>query len=447
MKAFRSSPAFRALVFLYLAVFLVMLVLTALTPMLADDYSYCFSWADNRRITSPLQIPASMAVHRQLTNGRVVAHALVQLILLAPKAVFSVLNACLAVFLFLLFARYTRAENDKRRLLLLLLGALLLFNELPAFGQVVLWLDGAVNYGWGMVFFLLFLLPYAEAFLGRERKKSLFRDLAFLLFAPLVGAYSENGSLAMLFAALCLTLLTALREKRLTWQAPAGLLLGVLGYCFLMSAPATRGRSAGLDLSSWAANFKYILNLCRDQLLPLFFLFALCFALCLLLRADRRRMILSAVLFLAGLGSLASFFFASYFVPRHFCFTVFFTVLACLLLFSALLELRRPLLPVLTAAALAVLFAFNFSLGALDVLVIHRHFLLREARIREALAAGETKVALEVYEPATRYSAALGLDDLNMEESRIWPNWSLADYYGLEEVQGLPPAGSAGGKA
>ena len=447
MKSLRSSPARAALLGLYLAAFLVMLVFTALTPMIADDYSYCFSWVDSARLTSPLQIPASMAVHRQITNGRVVAHGLVQLILLAPKALFNVLNACLSVSLLLLFARYTRAEDDRQRVLLLLLGSLLLFNALPAFGQVVLWLDGAVNYGWGMVFFLLFLLPYAERFLGREEKKSLPRDLAFLVFAPLVGAYSENGSLATLFAALCLTVLTLLREKRLPWQAPAGLLLGALGYGFLMSAPATRSRGAGFDLSAWAANFKSIVNLSREHLLPLFLLFALSFALCLLLKADRRRMLLSAVLFLAGLGYLASFFFASYFVPRHFCFTVFFTVLACLLLFSALLRLHRPLLPVLTAAALAVLFAFNFALGALDVLVIHRHFLLREAQIREALAAGETRVALEIYEPATRYSAAQGLDDLNTEESHVWPNWSVADYYGLEEVRGLLPADPSDGRS
>ena len=83
MKILRSSSIRRAEAALYLVVFFQILLFSAMTPMLADDYSYCFSWADNRRITSPLQIPASMAVHRQLTNGRVIPHALVQLVLLA----------------------------------------------------------------------------------------------------------------------------------------------------------------------------------------------------------------------------------------------------------------------------------------------------------------------------------------------------------------------------
>ena len=99
MKSRLSSRASRGLAALYLAVFLLMLLFTALTPLVADDYSYCFSWVDSGRITSPLQIPASMAVHRQLTNGRVIPHALVQLVLLAPKLLFDLLNAGAAVLL------------------------------------------------------------------------------------------------------------------------------------------------------------------------------------------------------------------------------------------------------------------------------------------------------------------------------------------------------------
>ena len=62
---------------IYTAVFLLVLLLTWLTPMVADDYSYCFSWADDTRIRSLAQIVPSMTVHRELTNGRVLTHGLV----------------------------------------------------------------------------------------------------------------------------------------------------------------------------------------------------------------------------------------------------------------------------------------------------------------------------------------------------------------------------------
>ena len=416
MKSLRSSPARLALLGLYLAVFLVMLCFTALTPMIADDYSYCFSWVDSTRITSPLQIPASMAVHRELTNGRVLAHALVQLILLAPKALFNVLNACSAVLLLRLFDRYYADRDLGQRLLLTLLGALLLFNRMPAFGQVALWLDGSINYSWGILLFLLFLWPYAALWLGREQKGGRLRSLGFLFSALLAGAYSENGSLAALFASCCLTLLTALREKRLRPLPLAGLGLGLAGYVFLMTAPATRGRSSGFSVSVVARNFKYIAEITRGDMLPLFLLFALALTLCLLFGADRRKL-----------------------VPRHFCFTVYFTVLACLILFSALLEKGRPVLPAAAAAVMAVFFAFNLAQGGLDVAVIHLHARQREALIRQAVEAGETELRVPLHEPATGYSALQGLDDLNTVDGEAWPNCSIADYYGLDSILGIPP--------
>lgn len=408
-----------------------------MTPMIADDFSYCFSWVDSSRITSPLQIPASMAVHRVLTNGRVVAHGLVQLILLFPKLLFNVLNAANAVLLMLLFRRFFQERKPSQQLLLLLCAALLIWNELPAFGQVVLWLDGAINYSWGISLFLLFLWPYVALYRGLPRKTGLARDLLFFLCAFAAGAYSENGSLAAIFIAAVLTAAVLLREKKLLPRPLAGLLAAGLGYVFLFSAPAMSGRSAGADPSAIAKNLALILRLSWEHLLPLFLLFAAALTVCLLVKADRRQIFLACVLFCGGIGSLSAFIFAAYFTERHFCFTVFFTVLAVLVLFSALLEQGRRLLPSITAGCLAMVFLFQFPLGALDIAVTFRHARQRQAQIDAALAAGETEVYLEVYNPATPYSAAYRLEDLNLEETNVWPNWSLADYYGLEKVHGV----------
>ena len=98
-----------------------------------------------------------------------------------------------------------------------------------------------------------------------------------------------------------------------------------------------------MSFSVLAGNLKTITEASREALLPLYVIFALLFALCLLAKTDRKQLILAAVLLLAGLGSLAAFVFALYFADRHFCFTVFFTVLAILILALAgfLLETRR----------------------------------------------------------------------------------------------------------
>ena len=95
----KTTAVFLGLVFVW------MLALSCLSPMVADDYSYCFAWGTNARVTSIAQIVPSMAIHRELTNGRVFTHGLVQLLLIRPKALFNVLNAGNAVLLLRLFSR------------------------------------------------------------------------------------------------------------------------------------------------------------------------------------------------------------------------------------------------------------------------------------------------------------------------------------------------------
>ena len=414
-----------------------MLIYSAVTPLLMDDYSYSFSWASGERIRSPLEIVASMRIHRENTNGRVVAHSLVQLMLMLPKAVFNCLNALNTVLIAYLFYRYFREIGANKSAFLLFLGAFLIYNYMIGFGQIFLWLDGSINYSWGVTLMLLFLWPYASDYLGLARKRSPLRAVLFLPLAFAVGAYSENGSIAVLFLAFCLSALTALREKRLSPLSLAGLALCCLGFVFLISAPATQGRGNGASLASIADNLRTILTMSRGVLLPLYVIYALCLTLALPLGIDRRRIVFSLLLLLSGLASLSAFLFALYFVERHFCYTVFVTVLAILLLLAELLRAGRSTLPKLLAAAMGVLFLFNFALGTLDIAHVYLDSCRRQAVIRQALAAGEREVRLEMFSPYTEWSGPHS-SDLDADPD-VWPNPSVAAYYGFDRVIGYWP--------
>ena len=77
-------------------VFFVMLVLSALTPLVADDYNYAFNWSyedDLVRIDNYQLVLDSMAAHRYYTHGRVLAQGLVCLFLMWPRWVFFAANA------------------------------------------------------------------------------------------------------------------------------------------------------------------------------------------------------------------------------------------------------------------------------------------------------------------------------------------------------------------
>ena len=413
-------------------IFLSALVLSALTPLMADDFSYCFSMADWQRITSPAQILPSMAAHRVSINGRVIPHGLVQLLLMLPKTCFNVLNAAVMALLGLLACRCFR-----KNAWLLPLLALSLWCCMPAFGQVFLWLDGAVNYAWGLAVLLLFVLPYAECWLDGRRPYSALETALRLVLAFAAGSWSENGSVSILFLALCLLALCARRDRGVPWPLLAWLAAALAGFIFLMSAPATAGRGGETDLSHILYQIRYILDCSRETLLPLYLYWAAAFTLALLAGADRKRLVLSALMVLAGLGSLAAFTFAVYFTLRHLCFTVFFTLLAALTVLSALADLGRKKLPAVTAAALTVLFVFSFIPGVLDIGVVYSQSRRREAAIHEALESGEKQVQLRLYTPETWYSAAWELTDLGPDPAQ-WPNDNYASYYGLEAVVGVP---------
>lgn len=413
-------------------VFAVIFIFSSLTPLIGDDFDYCFSWADGSRMTNLGQIFPSMAAHRATVNGRVVAHSIVQALLMLPKPVFNLLNALNAMLLTALFARCLEKEH---RALLLVIGAFMVWCFTPFFGEIFLWLDGSVNYSWGMSIFLLFLWPYIAVFMGKERHRSTVRDLLLVLLAFFAGAYSENGSIAVIFAAACLSAMILLRDRRLPWQLTAGLVLAVLGFVFLMSAGATRGRGAPLSFSHLGHNLYDIVALTKELILPLLIIYAVLVCLCLVFKTDRKKLALSIVLVLAGLGSLAAFVFALYFEGRHFCFTVIFLVLASLILMDALAGAGKRLPSLLLCAALSVLFAVEFTLGAADIAITYKLSREREAAIQTALDNGETDIALDVFLSTTDYCPVRYNMDL-ADDSVVWPNLNMARYYGLNSVIG-----------
>ena len=80
-----------------LSVFVFILVCNLLTPLLVDDYTYCFSFVDGSPIESVWDIFPSIAAHAQKMNGRHAAHFTAQLFLFLPPVLFKIINAAVFV--------------------------------------------------------------------------------------------------------------------------------------------------------------------------------------------------------------------------------------------------------------------------------------------------------------------------------------------------------------
>lgn len=459
----KNPPLFLLLCVL---VFLAVLGLTALTPMVSDDFAYCFSFADWTRIRHVGQIIPSMAEHRNVTNGRVIVHGLVQLLLLLPRPVYCVLNALNAVLLCVLIRKLIALSSWKQELMILLFGLCCFCCFLPAFGENVLWLDGSLNYFWGLSCSLLFLYPYLNDYLRQPERPCppecadwnqvdrMVKDAAEssdpnqrnsnsncspltavvrILLAFVFGTWSENASLVFLFLAICLYLFQWMKTRQFRLYPLLWIVVALAGYVFLMTAPATAGRAGAPSISVIGYNFRVIFKAAQTYLLCPLLIWAALFALAVSYRVEKRFLIASGLLFVGALLTHLSYTFAAYFVPRHLCTTVFLLLLAAVLLLAGLCRINRPVFSGLALACLSVLFLLQFPVGVLDVAISFHKQQLREQQIKAALAAGQRSVVLENYYPYTSYAVPF---ELNPVEPSVGPNINVADYYGLDEVLG-----------
>lgn len=428
--------------FILLAVFLVMTVLSFLTPMIADDYSYCFSFADYSRIESVGDIIESMAAHRETINGRIIAHSMVQFFLLLPKAVFNISNGLAASLFVFLTSLYSDFGLERKNAFVLAIAVLALWYFVPQFGEVFLWLDGAFSYGWAMLFSLLFVFPFYREFCGSGHRTQSWAKAVYVVFAFAAGAYSESISLAMLFIAFCLAVGGYIQKRKVPLFLAAALVTAILGYVFLLLSPSElSGRAGEFSLSAIARSFEYAVELTKLHLGKLYCAFMLIFAVAIETELtkpkgerDFRPVVFAAIAFLGGLVSIAVFAFAKYFPNRAMCASACWTIVAGTVLLSGMFARRCSFVSGL-AGVLAALFAFSFVLGVLDVAVVYKKSNERLTQIAEAKANGETSIVLEKFVADTKYSPAYELTDIAEGENE-WPNDAIASYFGFETVSG-----------
>lgn len=440
MLSKKLSPDKKLLFLIFAGMFLVMLLLTALTPMLADDYSYSFSYADRSRIDSVRDIFLSLNAHRDSMNGRMVSHFFAHLFLLLPKLVFCVVNALVFTLIIFLIYLTIRSGNDRRDLLLMLIALFLIWLYTPVFGQVFLWLDGACNYSWAFLFIFAFLYPYCSAYLHKRRP---FADnpclkVLYVLLSFLAGAYSEGASFAMLFVAFCFILCIWRRDKKLSSLFLVAFAVACLGYLYLMTAPSEwNGRTGSFSPLLITKNIKRIISAPYETMLPLFLLYAPLLAACICFKVHKEVIVTSVILFLGAWASIALFAVAIYFPWRSLLMMAILLVIACVLMLSALCELGFGRFLPMAAAFIGTLFIFQFALGVGDIAYVYNQYRQREAAIETAIQAGENQVWLDVYQADTKYSGAWLLADI-YEDCWSWPNYDLAAYYGIEQVYALP---------
>lgn len=219
----------------------------SLYPIMSDDYALSFIWDGEhvgnlsgikdghiwQRICNVGDVWLSSQSLYMTWGGRMESWLLTQAFVLWGKSVFNVANTIVfAIFIGLIYK--IAIGNTKKHLVFWIWMIFMLYWLTNyAFINTTIWLAGAVNYLWLMVFQLLFILPYVNAMRGKHKT---FLDngaghFCIFLLGVLAGNTNENSAFAILVAMAYIYY-----YKHFKWMC-YGLYGLLIGYVFLFFAP------------------------------------------------------------------------------------------------------------------------------------------------------------------------------------------------------------------
>ena len=417
--------------------YLVMLYCNLKTNLLADDYMYCFSFADNSRMESLSQLIPSMAAHRLTMNGRLISHGLVQISLMLPLWVFKLVNsAVLGGEVYLVYRIANRGRERSNLLLCCIFGCIWIFTL--NFGQVILWQDGSVNYLWATFFSLLFLTVYIRKYIYDRDIKSLPGRILYVLAALLVGAYSENCASTVIFLSCCFMLLGRfLKKQKISPYLWISVLAALVGFAFMMTAPAQiANKSSQFTVSNLFDNFVTAIDMYRRIWIPLV-VYTVLAAIAYSRKLDQDTQILAAMFMLGSLAAVFVLTFASFFPERSAYIGTLLIIAADAVLFAALFQDIR-LRPLVAALGLICLMAaaYKGSIGVQDIVKTNYYLTENEKQIIACREEGIMDVEVYRVYSSTGYCALEGLGYLNTEVADSWPNKYMAAYFGVDSIIG-----------
>ena len=433
LKKFKTSQRAH---FLTLGVmFLIMLIFNVLTKRIADDFMYSLSFATGKHLDGLQDIMNSLVVHGQGVNGRYFAHFFAHLFLSLPDIVFDLVNAAVFVSTVYIVYRVCNAKNTTNNLFLVaIFGAVWLFEH--EFGQINIWLDGSCNYLFGVLFGLLYILPYINSLLY-QKSLPLLLILPHMLVSVLLGGYLEPltvgfGCMAGLFT---LTDLFYYKNKQALRLIPS-LLSSAFGLYIMVSAPAERVNK--LSEFSFSNLFETVgVSLfVLASIFPVAWLYIALFKRAKRENTDNRVLITSGILAIGALISNFILLIAKHYPLRCSVAFVFLAIFATALLYGNVKDFSFGPKAQKVCKLFSVALVLALVIGLADNVNTFVALQKNERIIAQSLERGEKDVELYLPVTFTKYNGLNGLIYLDTESAQNWPNFYFADYYGLDTVIG-----------
>ncbi len=416
--------------------FFSMLCLNLLSPLVADDYRYLYSFATQEKITSIPEIVSSMALHAKLLNGRVIPHFFAQLFLMLPSPFFKVINAC--AYVLLLLGIYRLASDPRKaydwKLLLAIAGAVFLLP--PIFGQTYLWQTGAISYLWRDALMVWVFVPFADAVFRNKPVRGVGKTLLLAAASLYICNSTENGAVSILLMMLLCIAWLFLRRQKVPVPLFVAFAFGMLGLATLFLVPSSFNnfQASASGLNQIFENYQKALSMWLSHALWPSVIYILLFFLAAQGPSPNRdRLAFSLGCFLASLACNFSMASAFYYPLRAMVLCVNLIILASAIVLSEISPSCREWMLRVLAASLGMVLLFQTVSALPNAYGLYR---LSEARLTEILAqrdAGAKEITTFGIIGRSRYDVFYDLHDLT-DDPGYFPNVYFAKCYGLQTV-------------
>lgn len=416
-----------------LGFFLAVFLLNYLTPLIADDYSYAL--IPDAQTSAFHQIVEAQIQQWKGWGGRVIAHGLAQMFLMAPPVIFDIVNSFMFLALVLLIYVHIVGAERNRNTLLLIAVFLWLWFSLPNWGQDMVWLIGSANYLWPMVFALIFLLPYRLHFYDGVQISAWTAPLLFV--AGILAGWSHENTSATLFLAFLGYGIYSVRSKhKIPVWGIAGMCGLFLGFIMLVGAPGNYVRldaaqnTLPLVVRIAEQGFRTIYALLRSH--TIFVVIPLISAFVQKKKIEEHPYILYALL---AVSCCIVMLVSPEFPARAYLSSVVFAAIALGSIVRTTHLWKSPLLcAVVMCVSLIALSSYYVALK--DTVHTHTVWMRREQQLIDGRDRKIPVVLLDAPIVTTSgHAAQTGLKDID-DKPASWPNEAIADYYGVSAVAG-----------
>lgn len=428
--------------------FFMTLALMLLTPMIGDDYTYCFIYGTHDLVSSVKDVFISQYNMYHMWGGRSIAIGLYQLLMLVGK---PILNLFMALGYTTVIVYLVKNSGVKYKWISYMIAFFMIWFFLPDYGKTVSMGLNHVVYVYPMAIAFVFITP----FVSKKKFDTSWKNVLWILLGFLAGWSNEMSAffvvMFLIYSMIENKILADEKERRnprcFEWLSLVAVLIGMF---IQFRAPGNQVRKISNGDTASIFNPKtleervtMVTKLIYDNVLWMYVIAIVLLILFILVSKELIKKVRYSVYLIMSLCCIYAMILSSHIPERTLTTCVIVAVWTIMCLLSELIRIAEKewlldgvkqelvkKLVIALFAGLSLVFLFQYYFTFFDTAHLYANNKKRINSIYEQIAEGKSNIILE---PIENDNPRCAWEEIKTEPGE-WPNIDMAAYYGVDSV-------------